>query len=360
VRIRRTVGALLTGGLVLAAFAQPASATITKGAISTVVNAKAYAIFDLAAPYGTIGIGSTAPGDPAGETCLKFALDLGFNMWTSDATNGDIFEAGGVVQYASVLDDFTPNPDPCIVNAQNVSLTGKSLTNTTTNTVDFTGISQVVNIDHGIKASAQSFYLVDHPAGASITSVSGVDFDPLTVNVSFTTLSATRKLVTVTPVLEVISKSKLDNPNLYGPPCELQSIDRDPTTGAWAAETSISQVYSICAQDNAIQTAAKSPKWSLHSSGGEGVTSLTWSSALTVGPSLWEQTLGKCKLLDQDSRVLQCKGDWGDALPFTISVRGGSTVTGGSPYGNPAGKSDPEGITTPTVALLGSGDTTGA
>ena len=96
--------------------------------------------------------------------------------------------------------------------------------------------------------------------------------------------------------------------------------------------------------------------------GPPGAVTLSLVQGNTAGLQFWDQARGKCVVETDDltnfrqvAHDLICKGDWGDPFPLALSMRAGATVTGGAPYGNPAGLLDPAGITTPAPALLSTG-----
>ncbi len=94
---------------------------------------------------------------------------------------------------------------------------------------------------------------------------------------------------------------------------------------------------------------------------GDGAVSASFVKAATVNPATWDTTRGKtCKTVKtvatsgpdaggspiDASRVLQCKGDYGVSVAFSLDVRGWTTNSG----------EDPNGLNHPAApTLLGSG-----
>jgi len=351
VRIKRLVGLLSIGGLAFSAFMPAAHAAGV--AFDVVANTKAYAIFDPGATYGTFGLGSTNPNGPGSATCFKVALDLGANPWSSNASSGNVLAPGGTLAYANLSQDFNPVP-ACTINNTPIETLGKETD--AAGVVTFSSLAQNVSVDRGILAGSATAYMVVHPAGAV---VAAPVLDPSqTANIQ--NISATQTVVTIASNLPVISKAKLDTA-VPSATCELQEATTTPGAGNWNGSGTWTQTYRVC-QEVAGQNVVKGKKSTLTVTGAPGAVSLSMIQGNTQNPQLWSQTVGKCKVETDDivnnvqvAHDLICKGDWGDALPLTIAVRVGSPLTGGAPYGNPAGLSDPQGITTPLPTLLSQG-----
>lgn len=350
-RIKRLVGLLSIGGLAFSAFMPAAHASGV--AFDVTANTKAYAIFDPGATYGTFGVGSTNPNGPGSATCFKTVLDhTGAAPWSSDASSGNVLNGGGTVVYLNIDQNFSPVP-ACTINATPIQTVGKETD--AAGSVVFSSLAQNVSVDRGIMAGSATAYMVTHPSGATVTTT----LDP-TQTSSVQNISATATVVTIASTVPVVSKAKLDTVN-PGATCELQEATTTPGAGTWNGTGTWTQTYRVCAEVTG-QNIVKGKKSSITVSGTAGAVSLSMIQGNTQNPQLWSQTVGKCKVETDDvvngvqvAHDLICKGDWGDALPLTIAVRVGSTVTGGSPYGNPAGLADPQGVTTPATTLLSAG-----
>jgi hypothetical protein len=368
VRIRKIAGAIAGAGLMTAVLAAPASAASTP--INVVAPLHPYAIVSANATYGTFGVGSTAPNQPSGELCLEVALASNNSLWLSNTDSGNVGNVSGTVPYIvldQTLAQFSP-AQPCVLNTTNVTTTGK--VTPTVGQVQFAGITTSSGIDRGIKSGTSTTYTVSKPSGATVAApqcslvLTTNCYDPAKLTVSISNPAPTLSVVTVTGVNSIISKPKLD---LVTPgACVLEEHDVTPTSGAFANTGTWTGSYKICAE-TAGQNIIKSAPFTVNVTGspGAGGVALTAVQTVTSSVQLWDQTLanqdinagplGTCKVIDQVSRGMQCKGDWGAVVPLNIAVRKGSPVTGGAPYGAPAGLNDPDGITTPLPVAIGSG-----
>jgi hypothetical protein len=373
--MKRIAGAIAGAGLLLATFASPAHAAST--AINTTEGLHPYAIVSANATYGTFAVGSTNPGQPDGELCLKVVIASNASLWLSNTDSGNVMNNAGSVLYQNLDQTLAPIGGTCTLNTTNVTTTGKTVTSA--GQVQFNGIKTKSGIDRGIASGSSTTYTVTKPSASTVTApqcpvggpfIACYDTSKLNVNIqnggpgsttAVVTVSALAPAVTPTPVAAIISKSKLD----LGA-CELEEHDVTPTAGAYSGSGTWTGTYQICAQ-TAGQNLITSAAFTLNVTGMAAAESATLTAIQTVTSSvrLWDQTLvntdtnfgpvGTCKIADQTSRAISCKGWWGAVVPLNIAVRKGSPVTGGAPYGNPAGINDPDGITTPLPVVLGTG-----
>jgi hypothetical protein len=371
--MKRIAGAIAGAGLMLATFATPAHAAST--AILVNEGLHPYAIVSANATYGTFAVGSTNPGQPDGDLCLKVVIASNASLWLSNTDSGNVMNNAGSVVYQVLDQTLAPIGDPCTLNTTNVKTTGKTITSA--GQVQFNAITTTSGIDRGISSGSSTTYTVARPAGSTVTAptcpvgVTAACYDPNKLNISITNPAPTLSVVTVTalapavtptPIAAIISKPKLD---LLA--CELEEHDVTPTAGAYSGTGTWTGSYQICAQATG-QNLIKSAPFTLNVSGMTGGSNAALTAVQTVTSSvrLWDQTLvntdtnfgplGTCKIADQTSRAISCKGWWGPVVPLNIAVRKGSPVTGGAPYGNPAGINDPDGITTPLPVAIGNGN----
>jgi hypothetical protein len=340
--MRRIAGVLAGAGLVAGTlFAAPASALSTLITDTTALSP--YAIVSANATYGTFGVGSTNPGQPDGELCLRVAIASNSSLWLSQTDSGNLMNGGGTVVYQNLDQTLAPIGGTCTLNTTNLTHKGKITHSVSPGTMTITFKADTL-VDRGIQSGSSSNYLVTHAPGTTI----GITCD-LANTCSQTAAGPNATVVTITRNTNIISKSKLDLLQ-----CELEEHDVDPVAGPWAAETAVTGTYVVCAQ-TAGQNKISGKNTTLTVTGTDNTpVSISFVQSVTSNIQLWDQTLGTCKIGDQDARVILCKGDWGDVVPLNVAVRDKAGVSGGAPYGNPAGINDPDGVTTPANILLGS------
>jgi hypothetical protein len=285
--------------------------------------------------------------------CLKLAIASNNSLWLSNTDSGNLLNNAGNVVYTVMDGTLSPLALPCTLNTTKVLTTGK-VTPTVGNIAY--SVTTASGIDRGIASGTSSTYTLSHPAGATVTfpicdslKVTCSQSNP-TSTLTVVTLTAVPKVTTPAQPGAVVSKSKLDITQ-----CILEEADVTPLAGAYANTGTWTGSYVNCAQ-TAGQNTIKSAPVTINVAGVAGPTALTFVQTVTSSVKLWDQTRGACKIADQDSRAISCKGDWGAVVPLNISVRKGSPITGGAPYGNPAGLNDPSGVSTPLPVLIASGN----
>jgi hypothetical protein len=340
----------ISGGLL--ATALPASAATVNTPFTTSATMKAYAVAAPTGTWGAAGIGSTAPNTAAGDACLKVALkDVGGSptAFYGGTAENPLFNGGGNVVTANLNATTFAPVGSCTINSTPTTWTG-TVQEVSTGSVVFKNVVTAVDVDHGIKASSSAIYTVQYPSGSTPT------LPASTADYTVTSLGSTATSTTfkIDYTAQLVSKAKLDKTACTFAEEATQTNAGPRHPGTWTS------TYEECDSLAPFTSTFKSKKFTVSVAGttGSGAVSLIQNNGLTTNPSVWDQRLGKCKVSDQDSRALLCKGDWGTPIAFTIVVRGSTGTTPGTTGQNilPAGLGDTNGLVSPKFQPIASGN----
>jgi hypothetical protein len=294
--------------------------------------------------FGNIGVGSTDPGDPASELCVVVADD-------PPAYNGKI---NGVDQPGNDLDvgffkqDFLTTLPTCVPTSINLETVPASTIGINNDAPGKTGgtlqISTIANTPPGIQAVAftkirvhlSAGQVVKVPSGAvheagSLTGPGTADF---TLKAASTTTKSQLDQEACSDDMFVIDTTNNDiNPKSGAPTATpWDSVDPlDPEVGD--PDTYVATIRGCAQKDITVPGKAVTTKILVT---GDGPSSVDFLQSSTTNPATWDTTRGKScsaakyelnsdpllKIPDIDiTRVLICKGEYGEVIPFSIDVR---------------------------------------
>ena len=297
--------------------------------------------------FGSIGVGSTNPGDPENTLCLVFADDpTSYGGLINGAPggapgelnvtllDGEEFAAGNTVvvptcvptQISVATDDAATFGQPGV----NPAKPGGKLT-----------VGLISSLQPGLQATGQTTLRVNYdgangqyvklPAKAAVVggALTGADHVDLKMKPF---LIKTKPALDATACSDnqyvVDTNDIVDEPRMPSP--RAWPIDStDPAAKHVGDSGTYVATIRVCAQ---LETSVpgKTVK-NVIIIVGAGDTSVEFLGSSTVNPQTWDTTRGKvCKTVKtagdfgdvlDSSRILQCKGNYGDPIPFGIDVR---------------------------------------
>jgi len=292
-------------------------------------------------PYvgGTIGLGTTVPGDPASVLCL--VLQDGASPVYGGKVNGSVVSGRtGELNVLLKAQDLITSVPTCVPTSIQVA------TNDPAN-IDIQGtkpggtlqISTVTGVQPGISASATTTVRVHYSAGQIIKlpsgaaavggALSGSDHVDLKLKATATVTKAVLDTTACSDNQYVIEATVADGSKSNGPTA---SKIGSTTAGAPSVGDPNTYVATIrdCAEASVV-TPGK-PITTKISVTGSGAASVDFVEASTDNPQIWDTTRGAtCSTVKtagtfgdnkQSSRVLSCKGDYGAPIPLSLQVRG--------------------------------------
>jgi hypothetical protein len=312
--------------------------------------------------FGNIGVGATIPGDPSSELCVINADDANANPLDGiQPTYGGLINGApggppGALNVTFTAQDFAtvlPSCVPTVISLETAPGVPVSPTKCTgTCVLDAVapktgGTLQISTISHtppGIQATALTKIRVNLSAGqtvktpggalligGSLTGPGNADFQ---LKIAKATTKSQLDYLSCSDEMYVIDRNNNDdNPKSGGPTATpIDSVDPlDPEVGD--PGTYLATIRG-CAQVET--TVAGKPVTTKILVTGNGASSVDFLSTSTTNPQTWDNTRGKVcsaakyeintdpllKLKDIDSsRVLICKGQYGEVIPFSIDVR---------------------------------------
>jgi len=318
-------------------------------------------------------IGTTLPGDASSELCLVKVHDYapgtnGIQAQSAGKVNGIVTNAATQVDVDITLQDFVTTSQTCTQTAIQVKTNDAANTGIQCIKAGCHGgtlsLSSAASVQPGIQAYSLTRIQVHLASGQSMKLPSGalqVGTDSLT-GPSVVTMDL-KPVLTVTKALlntaacsdgqYLIDTTQNDGSKSNGPrafeigqPLSLTAA----IAGAHLPNQGDAGVYvatlRTCAESESVVDGK--PVTTKIAITGAGTASIDFVKAGTANPQTWDTTRGKScgpvktgvtfpDALDS-SRILACKGDFGDAIPFTLDVRG----TAGAPrtddkYGIEAG-----------------------
>jgi hypothetical protein len=299
--------------------------------------------------FGLVGVGTTNPGAANSDLCLVAAHDYGGGTYQYNGKiNGTVVSgrAGELdVDFSAPIAGGTPStcvPTDITVkpnDAANIGIQGTKPGGTLQ-------ISTITSIQSGILAGNVTTVRVHYSAGQSVKLPSGsalVAGDLANPAGGSADIALKLAVVTSKSVLNLNACSDtrkvIDTNTPDGSKSNAPTASDLGATGAPSATAAGVYVATIreCAQSTTpVDGKATTTKISIV---GAGTASVDFLSASTVNPQTWDTTRGsgcsavKTAVVPQPSpavsgstplsasRVLQCKGDWGAVIPFTIAVR---------------------------------------
>lgn len=294
-------------------------------------------------PYlnNNIAIGTSAPGDPSSVLCL--VLQDGAATY-GGKVNGtvDPNRTGELNILIRAQDLVTPLPT-CTATA--IGIDTVDATNLVIQGLKpGTGTLQVSTstaVQPGINATATTSLRVHYtgtqvvklPTGASVVGgqLSGGSFVDLAMKPVATITKASLNLAACSDNQYLIDSNTPDGSKSNGPTAtKLNTASPFSTT----PKLGDAGVYVATIRDCAENTAATPGKpvtVKISISGGAGAVSVDFLNSSTNNPAVWDTTRGSsCSAVKtagtfgtalQSSRVIQCKGDYGAAIPLSLAVR---------------------------------------
>jgi hypothetical protein len=282
--------------------------------------------------FNTIGVGSSAPGDPSNELCLIVAADP---VAYTGKINGSPGGPAGELDVYFFLEDFVTTVPTCVPTSISIdasgttapTATGGALTATTTTSVQpgiqAVGLTQIrVNYDTGMS--------VKQPAGSTVLggSLSGGSFVDLQMKPTSVKTKSQLDTTACSDNQYLIDANDNDGSKSNGPTAT--RIDEDVPGSPDQGDPGV-YVATLrnCAQME-VSVPGK-PVTSKISVVGHGDVSVQFLKSFSANPQTWDTTRGKtCAAVKtagdfgdalDSSRVLSCKGDYGDPIPFAVDVR---------------------------------------
>jgi hypothetical protein len=317
-------------------------------------------------PYAlvVISIGSTAPGDASSELCLVTpdnpnAYGGKINGAVAPGHTGEL----NIHLYKQDLATTVPTCVPTDINVSTNDPANLGIQCTKAGCHGGTlSLSSAASVQPGILATSATTVAVTLASGQSMKLPSGavqVGSDSLTGPSTVTmilkpTVVATKALLTTacSDKQYLVDTNQNDGSKSNGPRAfEIgQPLSSDAANaGATLPSQGDAGVYvatiRTCAEDD--NTVPGKPVTTKIAITGAGTASVAFVKAATINPQLWDGTRGKTcgavktastefgtDTLDA-SRILSCKGDYGDGIPLALDVRGWVPNTPGQldPYG---------------------------
>jgi hypothetical protein len=350
-------------------FAAALAAMSFAGVVGSATAADAVVSVDLR-PYvfGVIGVGATDPGEPGSKLCLVTADDpvayqgkvngsgSGSNLNVT-LLDGEEFALGNTVT--------VPTCVPTSVNFSTVDAGTLGIQGTKPGGV--LQVTATTSLQPGILATGITWLRVDYSPGQSVKLPTGASVatalehpDPGALVGDDHVILKMKPVVTASkPALNLAACS--DEPYIIDP-SDVVDSPKAPSPRAWTldstdplapdianltADGNYTATIRSCAQQEIVVVGK--PTASKIAIIGAGEASVSLVKAVTANPQTWDTTRGKsCGAvkaagtygdLAQSSRVLNCKGYYGDPIPFGIDVRNWIE--------NASGEADPYGLLHP-------------
>jgi len=323
---------------------------LTFGAAASAASAETISV----RPYlfGNIGVGSTAPGDPSSELCLVVADDANTGTPQIDPTYGGLINGSpgggaGELNVHFFKQDFATQLPTCVptsIALETVPASTIAIDNAAPKTGGTLQISTIANTPPGIQAVAFTKIRVHLSGGQTVKAPSGAVLDagsltgPGTADFTLKAASTTTKSLldqaSCSDEQFVIDTTVNDSNPKSGAPTAtpIDSTDPlDPEVGD--PGTYVATIRGCAQQDTTVPGKAVTTKIAVT---GNGASSVDFLASSTTNPATWDTSRGKScgaakyalgtptpnSVVDVDvSRVLICKGEYGEVIPFSIDVR---------------------------------------
>jgi hypothetical protein len=316
----------IAGSVVALALSTAATAA---GAVS--ISVRPYAL-------GVLGIGSTAPGDPASELCVIIA-DTPETY--GGLVNGSPGGPAGDLNVSFFAQDLATQVATCVPTPISVDTVAVDNVATESTKPGHPGgtmqIATTSSVQPGILATAGTIIDVTYDSGVTIKTpggavlLSGSVDNPSGDTARFSlkpTVTKTKALLDTGACSDnqyFIDANTPDGTKFNAP--KAIAID-DPAAPTLGDAGYYVATMRNCAEQN-TSFPGKETKTKIKVTG-VGNVSVDFVKATTANPQTWDTTRGKCKGVKvagtfgdvtQSSRVIQCKGDYGEVIPFTLDVR---------------------------------------
>jgi hypothetical protein len=326
------------------------------GVAGAVTNISVHPYIPGNASASATAVGATNPGDPSSELCLvkvhDYSASVGVQAQFAGKVNGVVTNPASQIDIDITKDDFVTALPTCV--ATPITVTTNEPTNSAIQCTKIgchggtLQLSSFSSVQPGIKATALTRIQVVLGAGQVLKLPSGavqVGADSLTGPSTVTmdlkpVLTVTKALLDLGACSDgqyLIDTGQNDQSASHGPrafeigqPLNIAQALAGavlPTQGD--ADTYVATLRT-CAEDS--NTVPGKPVTTKIAITGAGSASVKFVKAGTQNPQLWDITRGKgCGAVKtgvtypdalDSSRILQCKGDFGDPIPFTLDVRG--------------------------------------
>ncbi len=309
--------------------------------------------------FNVIAVGQTDPGVWDNEACL-IAAD-GSNPGDNGKINGTVV-AGHSGELNVTYTGITSSLPVSTCVPVDINVSGSTTTTPGTKPGGTFAVTTQSDVQGGIEASSVVTVDVTYSAGqtikapGSVTLVSGTVDNPSGDTARFAFKPAKVK------TKAVLNSSCADKIYVVDTNTHDGTKTNAPVSTEWDGSTALTSGQYMatlrgCALDPA--NVPGKPVTTKIKVVGDGAVSASFVQAATVDPATWDTTRGKtCKAMKtvatsgfgtqpiDASRVLQCKGDYGVSVAFSLNVRGWTTNGG----------EDPNGLNNPAAPLLlGSG-----
>jgi hypothetical protein len=308
--------------------------------------------------FGNIGVGTTIPGDPATELCLVTADDP---PTYGGLINGAPGGGPGQLNVTITAQDFLTLLPTCVPT--NIALDTDPLLTIGANSTSPNGggslqIATISNTPPGIQAVAftkirvnlSNNQSVKLPSGAFQSATPGGDLASSTCTVAVACpgggvvqMTLKEASTTTKSLLDpfscadeqyIVNRNLNDDNPKSGAPTATPIDSTDPLDPEVGDAGTYVATFRNCAQQDTT-TAGKTVKTKILVTG-DGASSVDFVQSSTTNPATWDTTRGKVctaakyqintdvalKIADIDSsRVLICKGEYGEVIPFSIDVR---------------------------------------
>jgi len=295
-------------------------------------------------PYlGTIGIGSTVPGDPDSVLCLVF--QDGASPVYGGKINGSVVSGRtGELNIQFKAQDLVTILPSCVstpISIDTVDATNLVIPGTKPHTATLQ-ISTQATVQPGISAKATTSVRVHYsagqviklPTGATVTggALSGGSSVDLALKQVDTTTKSSLNLAACSESQYLVDTNTPDLSKSNGPKATaLDLVSPFSTTPKLGDAGVYVATMRGCAQ-NTTATPGKAATTKIAVSGAAGAVSVDFLNSSTDNPRVWDTTRGgTCSTAKTagdfgatallESRVLICKGDYGDEIPLSLIVR---------------------------------------
>jgi len=326
----------------------------TAGAVVT-INVRPYV-------FNVLGIGATDPGDPASVLCI-IGVDNA-NPGNNGKINGVVVSGhAGELNITLKKQDQTTNVSTCVSTAiavTTVDPVGTAGTQAIDAAAPKTGgtlqIATAASLQPGIAASSATTVAVNLsagqvatlPAGAILSSGSLTGPGTATMLLKTTAVATKAQLDTAacSDKQYLIDTNQHDQggvtPRAFEIGQPLGSVPGGVTLPTQGSAGVYVATIRGCAELN-VSVPGK-PVTTKIKVVGNGAASVDFVKAATINPQVWDTTRGtSCSAVKaagtfgatatDSSRVLSCKGAYGDPIPLALDVRGWTTNGGQDPYG---------------------------
>jgi hypothetical protein len=335
------------------------------GVVGSATAADAVVTVDLR-PYalGVIGVGATDPGQPGSKLCLIIADDPptygGLVNGSGSGSNLNVTLYDGA-EFA--LGNFVTVPTCESTEVELATVDAGTLGIQGTKPGGVLQVTSTISLQPGILATGVTHLKVDYSAGQSVklpTGAAVVDGSLSNGGLAGSVTLSMKPVITASkPALNLAACS--DEPYVIDPN-DIVDSPKAPSPKAWAFDSTDPEAKHVediatdgtyvatirgCAQQE-IAVVGK-PTASKIAVIGAGEASVSFVKATTLFPQTWDTSRGKsCGAakaggtygdLSQSSRVLVCKGYYGEPVPFFIDVRNWIS--------NAPGEPDPYGVAHP-------------